>query len=146
MITSPVDRSDRLVEPPSSMPDALPFEPPIGPPSGPPDVAGAAEPDAPAAPTERSRARWERPALAGLLVYGGIAIVLALTHRQRLRTRLAAVIVISAFSVTIQGTMACKQAIMNPSVGEAATVARRRKPGAGDRNRTGTSGWTPYWL
>jgi 4-amino-4-deoxy-L-arabinose transferase-like glycosyltransferase len=65
MITSPVDRSDALVEPRYAMPDTMPFEPPSGPPAGPPDLT--ADADAPEVSIERSRARWERPALAGLL-------------------------------------------------------------------------------
>jgi O-acetylserine/cysteine efflux transporter len=39
------------------------------------------------------------------MIYGGIAIVLALTHREKLRTPLASIIAISAFAVTIQGAL-----------------------------------------
>jgi O-acetylserine/cysteine efflux transporter len=45
------------------------------------------------------------PLFMMLMVYGGIAIVLALTHREKLRTPLAAIIAISAFAVTIQGAL-----------------------------------------
>ena len=45
------------------------------------------------------------PLFMMLMVYGGIAIVLALTHREPLKTPLAAIIAISAFSVTIQGAL-----------------------------------------
>jgi O-acetylserine/cysteine efflux transporter len=45
------------------------------------------------------------PLFMMLMVYGGIAIVLALTHRDPLKTPLAAIIAISAFSVTIQGAL-----------------------------------------
>jgi O-acetylserine/cysteine efflux transporter len=39
------------------------------------------------------------------MVYGGIAIVLAVTHREKLKTPIGAIIAISAFSVTIQGAL-----------------------------------------
>jgi O-acetylserine/cysteine efflux transporter len=45
------------------------------------------------------------PLFMMLMVYGGIAIVLLLTHREKLRTPIAAIIAISAFSVTIQGAL-----------------------------------------
>lgn len=45
------------------------------------------------------------PLFMMLMVYGGIAIVLGLTHREKLRTPLAAIIAISAFAVTIQGAL-----------------------------------------
>lgn len=45
------------------------------------------------------------PLFMMLMVYAGIAVVLALTHRGRLRTPLAAIIAISAFAVTIQGAL-----------------------------------------
>jgi O-acetylserine/cysteine efflux transporter len=45
------------------------------------------------------------PLFMMLMVYGGIAIVLALTHREKLRTPLASIIAISAFAVTIQGAL-----------------------------------------
>jgi O-acetylserine/cysteine efflux transporter len=45
------------------------------------------------------------PLFMMLMVYGGIAIVLGMTHREKLKTPLAAIIVISAFSVTIQGAL-----------------------------------------
>ena len=45
------------------------------------------------------------PLFMMLMVYGGIAIVLLLTHRERLKTPVTSIIVISAFSVTIQGAL-----------------------------------------
>jgi O-acetylserine/cysteine efflux transporter len=45
------------------------------------------------------------PLFMMLMVYGGIAIVLALTHREKLRTPLGSIIAISAFAVTIQGAL-----------------------------------------
>lgn len=45
------------------------------------------------------------PLFMMLMVYGGIAIVLALTHRESLRTPVASIIAISAFAVTIQGAL-----------------------------------------
>jgi O-acetylserine/cysteine efflux transporter len=45
------------------------------------------------------------PLFMMLMVYGGIAIVLALTHREKLRTPLASIIAISAFAVTTQGAL-----------------------------------------
>ncbi len=45
------------------------------------------------------------PLFMMLLVYGGIAIVLSLTHRERLKTPLLSIIAISAFAVTIQGAL-----------------------------------------
>lgn len=45
------------------------------------------------------------PMFMMLMVYGGIAAVMALTHRENLRTPLASVIAISAFAVTIQGAL-----------------------------------------
>ena len=45
------------------------------------------------------------PLFMMLMVYGGIAMVLALTHREPLKTPLPAIIAISAFSVTIQGAL-----------------------------------------
>jgi O-acetylserine/cysteine efflux transporter len=45
------------------------------------------------------------PLFMMLMIYGGIAIVLALTHRDKLRTPLASIIAISAFAVTIQGAL-----------------------------------------
>ena len=45
------------------------------------------------------------PLFMMLMVYAGIALVLALTHRQKLRTPLLSIIAISAFSVTIQGAL-----------------------------------------
>ncbi len=45
------------------------------------------------------------PLFMMLMVYGGIAIVLALTHREKLRTPVASIIAISAFAVTIQGAL-----------------------------------------
>jgi O-acetylserine/cysteine efflux transporter len=45
------------------------------------------------------------PLFMMLMVYGGIAVVLALTHREKLRTPLVSIIAISAFAVTIQGAL-----------------------------------------
>lgn len=45
------------------------------------------------------------PLLMMLMVYGGIAAVLALTHRQRLRTPWPWIVAISACAVTIQGAL-----------------------------------------
>ena len=45
------------------------------------------------------------PLFMMLLVYGGIAVVLGLTHRGRLKTPLLSIIAISAFAVTIQGAL-----------------------------------------
>ncbi len=45
------------------------------------------------------------PLFMMLMVYGGIAIVLGLTLREKLKTPLPAIIVISAFAVTIQGAL-----------------------------------------
>jgi len=45
------------------------------------------------------------PLFMMLMVYGGIAIVMGLTRRERLKTPLAAIIAISAFAVTIQGAL-----------------------------------------
>jgi O-acetylserine/cysteine efflux transporter len=45
------------------------------------------------------------PLFMMLMVYGGIALVLALTHRVKLRTPVGAIIAISAFAVTIQGAL-----------------------------------------
>jgi O-acetylserine/cysteine efflux transporter len=45
------------------------------------------------------------PLFMMLMVYGGIAIVLGLTWRERLRTPVASIIIISAFTVTIQGAL-----------------------------------------
>ena len=45
------------------------------------------------------------PLFMMLLIYGGIALVLAFSHRERIRTPLFAVIAISAFAVTIQGAL-----------------------------------------
>jgi O-acetylserine/cysteine efflux transporter len=45
------------------------------------------------------------PLFMMLIVYGGIAVVLGLTHRDRLRTSVAAITAISAFAVTIQGAL-----------------------------------------
>ena len=45
------------------------------------------------------------PLFMMLIVYGGIALVLAIGHRERIRTPLAAVVAISAFAVTIQGAL-----------------------------------------
>ena len=40
-----------------------------------------------------------------LMVYGGIALVLGLTHRQKLQTPWPSIILIAAFAVTIQGAL-----------------------------------------
>jgi O-acetylserine/cysteine efflux transporter len=45
------------------------------------------------------------PLFMMLLVYGGIAIALMLTHREKLKTPVASIIAISAFAVTIQGAL-----------------------------------------
>ncbi|MBM3519763.1 MAG: hypothetical protein FJX63_03170 [Alphaproteobacteria bacterium] len=45
------------------------------------------------------------PLFMMLIIYGGIAIVLSLSHRELLKTPLAAIIAISAFAVTIQGAL-----------------------------------------
>lgn len=45
------------------------------------------------------------PLFMMLMVYGGIAVVLALTHRDRLKTPVLSIIAISAFAVTIQGAL-----------------------------------------
>ena len=45
------------------------------------------------------------PLFMMLVVYGGIAIVLGLTHREKLKTPLSSIIAISAFAVTIQGAL-----------------------------------------
>lgn len=45
------------------------------------------------------------PLFMMLMVYGGIAVVMALTHREKLKTPWPSVIVISAFAVTIQGAL-----------------------------------------
>jgi O-acetylserine/cysteine efflux transporter len=45
------------------------------------------------------------PLFMMLMVYGAIAIVLGLTHRQKLRTPVASIIAISAFAVTVQGAL-----------------------------------------
>lgn len=45
------------------------------------------------------------PLFMMLMVYGGIAVVLALTHRDRLKTPFLSIIAISAFAVTIQGAL-----------------------------------------
>lgn len=45
------------------------------------------------------------PLFMMLMVYGGIAIVLGLTQRERLQTPVASIIAISAFAVTIQGAL-----------------------------------------
>ena len=45
------------------------------------------------------------PLFMMLMVYGGIAVVLGLTHRDKLKTPLASIIAISAFAVTIQGAL-----------------------------------------
>lgn len=45
------------------------------------------------------------PLFMMLMVYGGIAIALGLTHREKLRTPIASIIAISAFAVTIQGAL-----------------------------------------
>lgn len=43
------------------------------------------------------------PLFMMLMVYTGIAVVLSMTHRERLKTPWAAIVVIAAFAVTIQG-------------------------------------------
>jgi O-acetylserine/cysteine efflux transporter len=45
------------------------------------------------------------PLFMMLMVYGGIAIAMSLTHRDKLRTPVASIIAISAFAVTIQGAL-----------------------------------------
>jgi O-acetylserine/cysteine efflux transporter len=45
------------------------------------------------------------PLFMMLMVYAGIAVVLAITHRQKLQTPLLSIIAISAFAVTIQGAL-----------------------------------------
>jgi len=45
------------------------------------------------------------PLFMMLMIYGGIAIALLITHREPLRTRWPHILLISAFSVTIQGAM-----------------------------------------
>ncbi|MFT3989414.1 DMT family transporter [Aestuariivirga sp.] len=45
------------------------------------------------------------PLFMMLMIYGGIAIVLLITHREPLRTRWPHILLISAFSVTIQGAL-----------------------------------------
>jgi O-acetylserine/cysteine efflux transporter len=40
-----------------------------------------------------------------LMVYGGIAVVLGLTHREKLKTPVLSIIAISAFAVTVQGAL-----------------------------------------
>lgn len=45
------------------------------------------------------------PLFMMLMVYGGIAILLGLTYREKLKTSLPAIIAISAFAVTIQGAL-----------------------------------------
>ena len=45
------------------------------------------------------------PLFMMLMIYAGIALVLAITHRQKLRTPLSSIIAISAFAVTIQGAL-----------------------------------------
>ena len=45
------------------------------------------------------------PLFMMLMVYVGIAVVMALTHREKLKTPWPSVIVISAFAVTIQGAL-----------------------------------------
>ena len=45
------------------------------------------------------------PLFMMLMVYGGIAVVLGLTHRDKLRTPVLSIIAISAFAVTIQGAL-----------------------------------------
>ncbi len=45
------------------------------------------------------------PLFLMLMVYGGIALVLAVTHRERLKTPPATIVLISAFAVTIQGAL-----------------------------------------
>ncbi len=45
------------------------------------------------------------PLFLMLMVYGGIAAVLTLTHREKLKTPVLSMIAISAFAVTIQGAL-----------------------------------------
>jgi O-acetylserine/cysteine efflux transporter len=45
------------------------------------------------------------PLFMMLMVYGGIAIVLAITHREKLKTPLGSIILISSLAVTIQGAL-----------------------------------------
>lgn len=45
------------------------------------------------------------PLFMMLMIYAGIALVLAITHRRKLRTPLSSIIAISAFAVTIQGAL-----------------------------------------
>lgn len=45
------------------------------------------------------------PLFMMLMVYGGIAVVLAITHRDRLKTPLGSIIAISSLAVTIQGAL-----------------------------------------
>ncbi len=45
------------------------------------------------------------PLFMMLMVYGGIAAVMAFTHRERLKTAWPSIIAISAFAVTIQGAL-----------------------------------------
>ncbi len=45
------------------------------------------------------------PLFMMLMVYGGIAIVLSLTHRERLKTPVGSIIAISSLAVTIQGAL-----------------------------------------
>jgi O-acetylserine/cysteine efflux transporter len=45
------------------------------------------------------------PLFMMLMVYGGIAIVLAITHREKLKTPLGSIIAISSLAVTIQGAL-----------------------------------------
>jgi O-acetylserine/cysteine efflux transporter len=45
------------------------------------------------------------PLFMMLMVYAGIALVLGITHREKLRTPVLSIIAISAFSVTIQGAL-----------------------------------------
>ncbi len=45
------------------------------------------------------------PLFMMLMVYGGIAIVLAITHREKLKTPLSSIIAISSLAVTIQGAL-----------------------------------------
>lgn len=45
------------------------------------------------------------PLFLMLMVYAGIALVLALTHREKLRTPPATIFLIAAFAVTIQGAL-----------------------------------------
>lgn len=45
------------------------------------------------------------PLFMMLMVYAGIAVVLGLTHREKLKTPLLSIIAISSFAVTIQGAL-----------------------------------------